>query len=452
MSRYYSFICIYCITLLCIDLSADELDLSDKFAEVMSNNLECTQDSFDFIESDVELRKYFDVFLDSSVEMGRSILLNYCSKNSDKKFFIKNSKEIFKNLNEESSKVYFINISQAFRSNTMVKSKKDLLFQLKDQLLLFQNNINSDFINSENWGDIIYMLAAHIQWFSNTSWTDDDYSDSISNHESIANTYLSILERLILNTISSEQSLETLNQVAVVLMEMRVLKLENLDEYGSSKEIFAEREYFLKTYLNKYKDGYIEYSEFNEIINNLEILDSQYLLQLELSLGQATYLADVATYSQRVGFEVSKSQQSYQLILGEIIVKNFNSNPMQALSSLATMSLAEINYCPLMEKSFDYSPDESESLIAAIQLPISKYFCSKDITYLIQAHDIAEQILADPYLEFDKAEKFYSFLPLFQLAYKFESFANAHGQDEFLKYLKRVIEFNYIFLILNFLI
>ena len=270
MNRYYSLvIVVFSISFSCINLGADEQNLSEKFSEVIFNNLNCDKDSYELINSDDQLKNHFEVSLDSSVEMGRSILLHYCNKKDDKNFFIDNSKEIFENLNKESPQIYYINIVHAFIKNTKVKSKKDLLYQLNEQLLLFQNNINSDFVNSESWDEIIYFLAAHIQQFSNTSWNDQDYIDSISDHESISNTYLSILERLILNTISSEQSSETLNKVATILMEMRVLKLENMDEYASLREIVAEREYFLKTYLSKFKDGYIEYSEFNEIIRIL---------------------------------------------------------------------------------------------------------------------------------------------------------------------------------------
>ncbi len=387
MNRYYScVIAVFSISFSCIHLSADELNLSEKFVELRDNNLDCNKESYDFINSDEELKNYFEVSLDSSVKMGRSILLYYCNKNDDKNFFIENSKEIFSNFNSETPQTYFINLAEAFTHSSLIKNRNDLNYQIYNQLLIFQKNINSDLVESESWSNILYFMAMYIQLFGDSSWSDE-YSGSIADHEKRTHAYFSSLERVILDNISDKLKTSSLENLAGVLLEIRALKLDLMSNYASLKDINSERQAFLKIYLNNVNEGIIDYREFKNLMDDSLFNNNDYgIVQIELTPYQIFYITDLLTTQLKtVSSYKAKNLEKYKLTLGEIIIKNFSLDPREAILNLTSLDSLEVNYCPLMNELFLINNEDFEDYILNSKLEFFKYVCSKDYKYLINS-------------------------------------------------------------------
>jgi len=387
LNRYYSFVIyIFYISFSFINLTADELDLSDKFVELRDSNLDCNSESYDFISSDEELKNYFEVSLDSSVQMGRSILFYYCNKNDDKNFFIENSKEILLDTNSETPQTYLINLAEAFRHSSLIKNRNDLNYQIYNQLLVFQKNINSDLVESESWANILYFMAMYIQLFENSSWLDE-YSGSIADHEKRAYSYFSSLEKVVLDNISDKLKTSSLENLAIVLLEIRALKLDLMSNYASLKDINSERQAFLKIYLNNVNEGIIIYREFKNLMGGSLFNNNDYgIIQIELTPDQIFYFSEVLTTQLKtVSSPKAKNLEKYKLTLGEIIIKNFSLDPREAISNLTSLDSLEVNYCPLMNELFLINNEDFEDYIVNSKLEFFKYVCSKDSKYLINS-------------------------------------------------------------------
>ncbi|MDA9868747.1 CHAT domain-containing protein [Gammaproteobacteria bacterium] len=373
------------LLLICISLSfaihAEEIE--DLLVDIFQNNKECTQEFRYTLGTQVKLSEIFDTDLKVNLDVLEKIFDSFCNPETvDSQFFLEVSEEIFKHFNEMSSLIYAIHLSKfEFYFNDL--PPQAILSNLLAEAELIEAN-KEKFSKDGNLVNIFENLLIAIDLLSLSEFSDHD--NELQNINRDVNFLLTYLESFIMTSISSDIDLSNLQRIGQLLMQIRMNKMTNFNFYGSSVEQFAQREEFIKVYLNNYKNGFIDYLEFDEIINsqsNSEL--GQFKFQLSFSADQAQQLASV-TVGVNAFNKPTESGLFYFDFTDRLLIEKFDEAPEPILLRLlATFNYSGDQYCELLEKTMLVDKEQPKTYINSVGLNILKYGCQNDIRFLTQS-------------------------------------------------------------------
>lgn len=373
------------LLLICISLSfaihAEEIE--DVLIDIFQNNKECNQEFRDALGTQAKLSEIFDTDLKINLDQLEKIFNSFCNPEIvDSKSFLKISEEIFKHFNEMSSLIYAIHLSK-FEYYFNDLSPQAILSNVLAELELIEAN-KEKFSKDGNLVNIFENLLIAIDLLSLSEFGDHD--NELQNINRDVNFLLTYLESFIMSSISSDIDLSNLQRIGQLLMQVRMNKMTNFNFYGSSVEQFAQREEFIKVYLKKYKNGFIDYLEFDEIISsqsNSEL--GQFNFQLSFSVDQAQELASV-TVGVNTFNKPTESGLFYFDFTDRLLIEKFDEAPESILLRLlAAFNYSGDQYCGLLEKTMLVNEAQPKTYINSVGLNILKYGCQNDIRFLTQS-------------------------------------------------------------------
>ena len=376
-----------------IQLQVSSNALED-FVVSWNENLGCT-DSF---KESIEINNFVRSLLsdidasDFDINIAKEIYLNYCKKDLSLKDLSKLSTKLFQSNSINKAYLYALHSFKFYEYSFSFSSKeiKNVFGSLTTnrELLLIIQNFTKDNYSSAYWAGVITNITWVVESLDLSKYSENN-TDPIPNHDSEIYPFFGLIENIILNSISSNMNLDSMNSLAKSLLYLRVNKLDKLFFFGTTSEKFALREEFINIYIKNSSNLEFIFKEFYELIKEKEGIDNpEFIFNLELDIQQGLDLHRL--FVENVyRTENSESRTIYFNFLNKFLVSKYNHDPnlisFRLVSQIKQATNSEI-FCPLMSNATYVSNDVFDKITNS-RLSLLKFQCSKDTNFLINSVD-----------------------------------------------------------------